>query len=237
MCGTHHDLSPTFWAQGLAHQRGSANFWWNRDDWVCRFWVLPQPNLGLETQTTGLRKRCPGDYKTPSLRAQQWTEPAREMQRWSADMQRFHPPCLSPFPALSGGGVGGRASPVFTRPSSPWVHLHISKSLCKDASRWIWGPPDPNMGFPGGSDGKESTCNAGDPGSIPGSGRSPEEGKGNPLQYSCLEIPLTEERGGLQSLGSQGVGPTAWLTLLQCGHLDWMASAKPLQGHTHRCQA
>ena len=65
------------------------------------------------------------------------------------------------------------------------------------------------MGFPGGSDGKESTCNAGDPGSIPGSGRSPEEGKGNPLQYSCLEIPWTEERGGLQSLGSQGVGPTA----------------------------
>ena len=46
------------------------------------------------------------------------------------------------------------------------------------------------MGFPGGSDGKESTCNAGDPGSIPGSGRSPGEGNGNPLQYSCLENPM-----------------------------------------------
>ena len=42
-------------------------------------------------------------------------------------------------------------------------------------------------GFPGGSDGEESACNAGDPGSIPGSGRSPGEGNGNPLQYSWLE--------------------------------------------------
>ena len=43
------------------------------------------------------------------------------------------------------------------------------------------------MGFPGSSDGKESVCNAGDLGSIPGLGRSPGEGNGNPLQYSCLE--------------------------------------------------
>ena len=39
----------------------------------------------------------------------------------------------------------------------------------------------------GGSDGKESACNAGDPGSIPGSGKSPRKGNGKPLQYSCLE--------------------------------------------------
>ena len=44
--------------------------------------------------------------------------------------------------------------------------------------------------FVGGSDGKESACNAGDPGSIPGLERSPEEGNGNPLQYSCLENSL-----------------------------------------------
>ena len=43
------------------------------------------------------------------------------------------------------------------------------------------------MGFPGGSDGKESACNAEDTGLIPGSGISPGEGNGNPLQYSCLE--------------------------------------------------
>ena len=41
-------------------------------------------------------------------------------------------------------------------------------------------------GFPCSSVGKESACNAGDPGLIPGSGRSPGEGNGNPLQYSCL---------------------------------------------------
>ena len=47
-----------------------------------------------------------------------------------------------------------------------------------------------NQGFPGGSDGKESACNAGDRGSMPGLGRSPGEGNGNPLQYSCLENPM-----------------------------------------------
>ena len=46
------------------------------------------------------------------------------------------------------------------------------------------------MGFPGGSDGKESACSEGDPGSIPGSGRSPGDGNGTPLQYSCLENPM-----------------------------------------------
>ena len=49
----------------------------------------------------------------------------------------------------------------------------------------------------GGSDGKESACSTGDPGSIPGSGRSPGEGNGNPLQYSCLRIPWTEGPGRL----------------------------------------
>ena len=51
---------------------------------------------------------------------------------------------------------------------------------------------------------KESVCNAGDPGSIPGLGRPPGGGNGNPLQYSCLENSM--EPGGLQSLGSQKVG-------------------------------
>ena len=70
------------------------------------------------------------------------------------------------------------------------------------------------MGFPGGSMGKEPACNAGDTtdtGLIPGLGRSPGEGHGNPLPYSCLENPWTEEAGGLwvtdpQGLGSQRVG-------------------------------
>ena len=58
-------------------------------------------------------------------------------------------------------------------------------------------------GFPGGSDGKESACNARDPGSVPGLGRSPGEGNGHPLQYSCLEKSWSEEPGGLESMGSQ----------------------------------
>ena len=50
-------------------------------------------------------------------------------------------------------------------------------------------------GFPGSSDDRESACNAGDPGSIPGLGRSPGEGNGNPLQYSCLENPMDRGMG------------------------------------------
>ena len=48
------------------------------------------------------------------------------------------------------------------------------------------------MGFPGGSVDKESARHVGDLGSIPGSGRSPGEGNGNPLQYSCLENPMDQ---------------------------------------------
>ena len=61
------------------------------------------------------------------------------------------------------------------------------------------------MGFPGVSDGKESACSAGDPGSIPGSGSSPGGGHGNSLQYSCQENPMDRGPGGLQSIGSQRV--------------------------------
>ena len=59
------------------------------------------------------------------------------------------------------------------------------------------------MGFPGGSDGKESACSAGDLGLIPGLGRSHGRGYGNPLQYSCLENPM--DRGAWQAI-VHGVG-------------------------------
>ena len=58
-------------------------------------------------------------------------------------------------------------------------------------------------GFPGGSDGKESVCSAGDPGSIPGLERSPGEGNSNPLQYSCLENPMERGAWGLWFMESQ----------------------------------
>ena len=53
------------------------------------------------------------------------------------------------------------------------------------------------LNFPGGDIGKEAACNAGDPGLIPGLGRSPGEGNDNPLQYSCLENSM--DRGGWQA--------------------------------------
>ena len=68
------------------------------------------------------------------------------------------------------------------------------------------------IGFPGGLDGKESTCNAGDVGLIPGSGRSPGEGNSNPLQYSCLENSTDRGAYGLPFMGSQTVDTTERLT-------------------------
>ena len=59
------------------------------------------------------------------------------------------------------------------------------------------------LGFPGGSDGKEPACNAGDPGLIPGSGRSPGEENGYPLQYSCMENPM--DRGAWGRAAVHGV--------------------------------
>ena len=68
------------------------------------------------------------------------------------------------------------------------MYVHICPILLEPPSHF----PHPSQKasffcFPGGSDGKESVCNAGDLGSIPGLGRSPEEGNGNPVQYSCTE--------------------------------------------------
>ena len=70
-------------------------------------------------------------------------------------------------------------------------------------SEYPWVIP---MRFPGGTSGKEPHANAGDvrdEDSIPGSGRSPGRGHSNPLQFSCLENPGTEEPGRVQSMGSQ----------------------------------
>ena len=67
------------------------------------------------------------------------------------------------------------------------------------------------MGFPGGSDGKASACNVGDVGSIPGLGRSPGGGNGNPLQYSCLENPMDR---GVRQTTLHGVGRDRATSLL-----------------------
>ena len=74
------------------------------------------------------------------------------------------------------GNSGNSGQLYFWAPKS--LRMVIAAMKLKDAY---------SLDFPGGSDGKESAYNAGDRGSIPGSGRSPGEGNGNPLQYSCLE--------------------------------------------------
>ena len=76
----------------------------------------------------------------------------------------------------------------------------------KDRSRAFYGSLLVNLGFPDGSDGKKSASNAGDLGLIPWLGRSPGEGNGNPLQYSCLEDPMDREAWWAMSTGPQRVG-------------------------------
>ena len=94
-------------------------------------------------------------------------------------------------------------------------HLWSWNMNCAYKGKWgllrrtqIWGGV---KGFSCGSDGKQAACNAGDPSSIPQSGRSSGEGNGNALQYSCLEKSTTEEPGGLQSMGLKRVGHD-WVT-------------------------
>ena len=82
--------------------------------------------------------------------------------------------------------------------TTEYAHAHIiDLQYCVSSGVWL--------DFPGGSDSKASDYNAGDPGSIPGSGRSPGEGNGNPLQSSCLRILWMEEPGTLKSTGLQRV--------------------------------
>ena len=78
-----------------------------------------------------------------------------------------------------------------------WMDINLNKlwkTVEREGSLTCCGPwvtkSWTKLGFPSGSDNKVPTCNAGDPGSIPGLGRSPKEGNGNPLQYSCLENPM-----------------------------------------------
>ena len=69
------------------------------------------------------------------------------------------------------------------------------------------------LGFPGGSDGKESACNTGDMGLVPGWGRPSGEGHGNPLPYSCLGNPMDRSLVGCSSWGHKELDTTEQLTL------------------------
>ena len=110
-----------------------------------------------------------------------WHRPSSRVRPVCHLCWRFQPPCLLRSHAFS-------FIPYFssTHLSLPFrlFHEHLAPSRLK-------------LGFPGGSDGKESACNMGNTGLIPGEGRSPGEGNGNTLQYSCLESSM--DRGAWQA--------------------------------------
>ena len=88
----------------------------------------------------------------------------------------------------------------------PHTHCpHVCRPIYLSAYMCVW--------FPRWLSGKQSTCNAGDPGSIPRLGRSPGEGNGNPLQYSCLRNPMDRGAWWLQSMGSQKSDTTVRLSM------------------------
>ena len=85
--------------------------------------------------------------------------------------------------------------------------MEMTKNLfCIALSMWKYEELKHCGGFSGGWEGKESACSEGDPGWIPGSGRSPGGGRGNLLSILAWRIPWTKEPGGLQFMGSQRVG-------------------------------
>ena len=122
------------------------------------------------------------------------TQASGPQHKASGSVSRLEPENLhcSEFPGLLRQGA-----PLenYQRPRwMTYVRKQVIRWLCCDLSLmsvcfisecvlWV-------RGFPGGSDGKASARNVGDPGSIPGSGRAPGEGNGNALQYSCLENPM-----------------------------------------------
>ena len=109
---------------------------------------------------------------------------------------------------ISNWEVGG--TKIQTRASPPNL-IKVQSTLSRSKKNIVFvlyssaNELDNPLGFPGGSDSKESACNAGDPGSVPGSGRSPGEGNGTPLQCSYLENSMDKGAWGPQSMGSQRV--------------------------------
>ena len=108
------------------------------------------------------------------------------------------------------------------------VELRQSKKKKKDSriSKLSFKSWYPSL-FPYSSDGKESACNARDPGSIPGSGKSPGEGNGNPLHYSCLENPKDKGAWGATVHGSQRVRHD-WVTNTQTSNTRQVTINHPI---------
>ena len=137
---------------------------------------------------TGLpRPPPPGDLPAPGIEPASLTSPAlagrffTTSTIWEAHLpQKWSPTFLAPGAGFMKDNFStdrGQLSGGWFEGESSILHFFISTVITS------------SLGFPGGSDGKESACNVGDLGSIPESGRSPGGGHGNPLQCSCLENP------------------------------------------------
>ena len=129
---------------------------------------------------------CLGLFATP------WTVAYQAPQSMDFSRQEYWSGLPSPSPGdLPNAGIEpwSPALQADTLPSEPPGKYCLSKKIFKSHLRTIVFYCLMTLGLPGGSDGKESTCNAGDWGLIPGSGRSLGEGNGNLLQYSCRGNP------------------------------------------------
>ena len=107
---------------------------------------------------------------------------------WGQGKDKHSAPFMSPQSSWPEEGTGDR---TLCSAGPREIQVFSVEEACTYGNSWVKGKRGPllhyGQGFPGGSDGKASAYNAGDPGSIPWSGRSLGERNGNPFQYSCLE--------------------------------------------------
>ena len=144
---------------------------------------------GLGSKLSGLEQKRPSYEFSPGTSLE-----IRRLQPLSWPETVRAPGCLVPFSS-------DRIIPAAVKAWSTDQQWHHQRTCWKCRlsgptpdqliqTRHLVRSPGDSATYPGGSDGKESACNAGDLGSIPGSGRSPGEGNGSPLQYCCLENPV-----------------------------------------------
>ena len=113
------------------------------------------------------------------------------------------PPLAHPSgkPITSDRLVWNYRSPALSLQGGQTLKCHLCSRAQADSGTSLLLGSFSSLGFPGGSDSKESACSVGDPSLVPGSGRSPGGGNGNPLQYSCLGNPM--DRGAWMVAQSQ----------------------------------
>ena len=142
------------------------------------FFSLPQAWYLAVWKLSGIRNGSPVSLGGPGMLS---------VRSWSPSSQSHHPIFLLPSSLRAPQSQRSPYSLNTAASNHFWTLDILFTWTWVHASNWLWGY---SYDFPGGLDGKASAYNVGDPGSIPGLGRSPGEGNGNPLQYPCLENPM-----------------------------------------------